>query len=53
MNNLVGALFVGVITATKLTSVQEVTKLIVEVSRHGARASETIYPFTVNPEDNF
>ena len=32
----------------------ETTKLVVEVSRHGARASETIYPFTVNdPYDNF
>lgn len=31
----------------------EITKLLVEVSRHGARASETFYPFTEDPASNF
>ncbi len=31
----------------------EVTKLLVEVCRHGAREPEVIYPFTLKPEDNF
>jgi hypothetical protein len=32
----------------------EKTHLVVEVCRHGARASEVIYPFTVDhPNDNF
>lgn len=50
---MIGALIAGLSTATKLTSNKEVTKLLIEVSRHGARASETIYPFTVNQADNF
>ena len=30
------------------------TRLLVEVCRHGARASGTVYPLTVNdPYDNF
>jgi hypothetical protein len=29
------------------------TKLLVEFSRHGARASSKIYNFTVDPDDNF
>jgi hypothetical protein len=32
----------------------DTTKLLVEVCRHGARASNTIFPLTVNaPFDNF
>jgi hypothetical protein len=27
--------------------------LVLEVARHGARSPGTIYPFTVNPSDNF
>jgi hypothetical protein len=29
------------------------TKLLVEISRHGARTSSKIYPFTVDPNENF
>ena len=32
---------------------QRTTKLLVEVSRHGARSSSKIYPFTVDPAENF
>ena len=39
--------------ASALQNNSEVTKLLVEVSRHGARASGKIYPFTVDGEDNF
>jgi hypothetical protein len=34
-------------------SLEEQTKLVIEVSRHGARASETIYNLTANASDNF
>ena len=39
--------------ASALQNNTEVTKLLVEVSRHGARASGKIYPFTVDGDDNF
>ena len=32
----------------------ENTRLLVEICRHGAKASKTIYPLTINdPADNF
>lgn len=38
-------------TTTGVTAKQ--TKLLVEISRHGARTSSHIYPFTVDPAENF
>ena len=32
---------------------ERTTKLLVEVSRHGARSPSKIYPFTVDPAENF
>lgn len=39
--------------ATAVQNNTEVTKLLVEVSRHGARASGKIYPLTVEGAENF
>ena len=38
--------------ATGVTDAKQ-TKLLVEISRHGARTSSHIYPFTVDPAENF
>jgi len=56
------AFAIALITATALAKPNkeriavnhvESTKLVIEVSRHGARTSENIYPLTVDPADNF
>jgi hypothetical protein len=39
--------------STKPIEATRTTKLVVEVSRHGARSSSKIYPFTVDPAENF
>ena len=37
----------------RLVGASRSTKLLVEISRHGARSSSKIYPFTVDPDENF
>ncbi len=39
--------------ATAVQNTTEITKLLVEVSRHGARASGKIYPLTAEGAENF
>lgn len=44
----------AVLLVQEIASSEHVTKLLVEISRHGARSTvNTIYPFTVDPAENF
>jgi hypothetical protein len=54
MQNLFGALvmFSPIISGNETDS-GRTTKLLVEVCRHGQRASSVIYPFTDTEADNF
>lgn len=57
-NSVIASLLMAVVSATNdskvVNDVQETTKFLFEVCRHGARASSKIFPLTVDdPYDNF